>query len=534
MTTIDELNQLIKDQEGCRLEFKSARASYSEKDLSEYCAAISNEGGGKFLLGVNNDGEVVGTSAFIGTHNQLQNKLLQGLGIRVDVEEIKHSDGRVLIFNIPAHLPGKPIRLSGKYLMRAGESLVEMDEGTLKRILNEAEPDYSSKIVNGLTVSDLDSEALENFKKRWAEKSKREEYLTCPNTKMLQAINIITDQGVKYAGLILFGKKEKIDEYLPGSEIIYEWRQDEGKTSFDTRKTWREPLFKVYDEIWETINARNIRMPFQEGFIQREILAFSEKPVREAVLNAVAHRDYTDNSRSVIIKASPESFYIESPGGFPHGVTPENVLTKIVWRNRQIAETLEKAGLVERSGQGMDDIFTTTIKEGKGLPDLSKSDAHSVRLIIPALVKDEKFILFIEKIIKEKQVHFSSEEIYELERIREKQVVESTKYRQKFITLGIIEQVGKARGAKYILSHKYYQHEGKVGVYTRITGLSREKEKELILKHLEKNKRGYRKELEDAFSELSPMDISNLLQELRREEKIEFIGPSKNGYWRLK
>ncbi|MBE7444099.1 MAG: hypothetical protein HS132_02140 [Planctomycetia bacterium] len=58
----------------------------------------------------------------------------------------------------------------------------------------------------------------------------------------------------------------------------------------------------------------------------------------------------------MFIKASPEEFIIESPGGFPSGITIENILYKTSWRNRSIAETFEKAGLAERSGQSMDDI----------------------------------------------------------------------------------------------------------------------------------------------------------------------------------
>jgi len=319
---------------------------------------------------------------------------------------------------------------------------------------------------------------------------------------------------------------------LPGCEIIFEWRQDARKITHDFRKNWRAPFFNICDEIWETINARNIRIPFQQGFFQREIYAFSEKPVREAILNAVAHRDYTFRNQSVFIKASPESFIIESPGGFPPGITIENILHKKSWRNRSIAETFEKAGLVERSGQGMDDIFEYTIKEGKGLPDLSESDDFSVCLKIPAKVKDESFIFFLEKIINEKQVILSFDEIYELEKIRENQPVAQIKNRNKFLEIGVIEQVGKTRGAKYILSHRYYAYESKVGIHIKLTGISREKDKELILKHLEKNK-GYRHDLQTVFPELNPQDISNILQELKREKKIRFLGTKRNGYWVL-
>lgn len=440
-----------------------------------------------------------------------------------------------MIFHIPVRPFGQAIRSTGNYHypMRAGESLVEMDQLTLKNILNESETDFSAKIVEELTLKDIDKEAMENFKKRWAEKSQRNDYHTFSDEKTLRSIGLLSDKGFNCASLILFGKKDRIDELLPGSEVIFEWRQDAKKISHDFRKNWREPFFKICDEIWETINARNVRTPFQEGLFQREIFAFSEKPVREAVLNAVAHRDYTIQSQSIFIKASPEEFVIESPGGFPPGITIENILHKRHWRNRSIAETFEKAGFVERSGQGIDDIFEHTIREGKGLPDLSESNDFSVCLKIPAQIKDKSFILFLEKIINEKQVTLSFDEIYELEKIRERQPVAQIENRNKFLEIGVIERIGKTKGAKYILSHKYYAHEGKVGIHTRLTGISREKDKELILKHLEKNK-GYRHDLQTVFPELNPQDISNILQELKREKKIKFLGTQRSGYWELR
>lgn len=534
-TSIEEFNKWIERPECLNLEFKEAKGGFnSNTDLPNYCAALSNEGGGNLILGVHDKTRrIVGTAAFKGTHSTLSHDLFQKLRVRIDVEELNHPIGRVLIFHIPAHPVGQPIKSNGKFFMRAGESLVEMDTATLKRILNETEMDYSGQIVTDFRLEDIDDVAMDNFKKLWAKKAQRNDFLSYSSEKTLSNIGLLSEKGLNYASLILFGKKEKIDEFATGSEIIFEWRQDSKKIAYDFRKNWREPFFKIYNDVWETINARNIRFPFQEGLFQREIYAFSEKPVREAVLNAVAHRDYTINSRSVFIKASPEEFLIESPGGFPYGITIENILDKTSWRNRRIAETLEKAGLVERSGQGMDDIFESTIKEGKGLPDLSGSDNFSVRLKIPAQVKDKNFILFIEKITREKQITLSFDEIYELEKIREHQPVTEIEYKKKFLDIGIIERVGRTSGAKYILSHKYYAHEGKIGEHTRLRGISREKCKTLILEHLEKNK-GYLHDLCVTFQELKRMDISNLLQELKNDNKIEHIGSKRKGYWKLK
>ena len=104
-----------------------------------------------------------------------------------------------------------------------------------------------------------------------------------------------------------------------------------------------------------------------------------------------------------------------------------NFLSEKSWRNRLLAESFEKIGFAERSSQGLDEIFEKSIRDGKGFPDLTKSNSHSVKLSIPAQVKDEDFILYLERIANERQVSLSFEEIYELEKIRESQKVEDRK-----------------------------------------------------------------------------------------------------------
>ncbi len=532
-TSIEQLDIWLKDQEGLKLEFKKAENNFSNNELFNYCSALANEGGGKLIFGVEpKSHNVIGTNLYKSTHNSLSNEILQKLGIRVDVEELIHPNGRVLIFHIPTHYMGKPIKSNGIYYMRAGESLVPMDEQTLTQKLTNYEQDFSALVVRNLTISDLDNEAIASLR-NILKKQDKKSLIDLSDEELLLALELITKKGITFAGLILLGKKGKIDELLPSAEIIFEWRQGK-KIDHDYRKDWREPFLKVYDDIWETISNRNIRIPIQEGLIQNEILAFNEKAIREALLNAVTHRDYSIQSQSVFIKADPENLIVISPGGFLPGITPENVINKQAWRNRRIAEVFQKLGLVERSGQGMNQIFETTIREGKGLPDLSKTDDFQVVLSIPAQVKDKNFILFLEKVSLERQIVLSFEEVYELEILRENNIMDNLKNKNKFLDLGVIEKVGKTSGTKYILSHKYYKYENKLGVYTRIKGLTREHKKELILKHIEREKNGARQDFIDAFPELKPKDISNLLQELKDEDKIFREGSDRSGLWKIK
>ena len=193
--------------------------------------------------------------------------------------------------------------------------------------------------------------------KKWGEESRQEKILKFDDEKTLTNIGLLTGKGINYAGLILVGKSSAITEYLPDAEVIFEYRHNPNQIHHDFRKNWREPFAAIDDDIWSTINARNIRIPFQQGFFQREIWGFDEKSIREAVHNAVMHRDYSLKGRSVFIKASPRGFDIESPGGFPLGITLENVLTEKAWRNRTLADAFEKIGFAERSSQGLYKIF---------------------------------------------------------------------------------------------------------------------------------------------------------------------------------
>jgi ATP-dependent DNA helicase RecG len=537
-TTKEQFESWLAQGEDIDLEFKTASNRFDDKrgTLCDYCAAISNGKGGKLILGASEKNKgIVGTKAYQATHSKLPHELWQKLKLHVDVEEFFYEEKRVLIFHIPCHPMGVRIRGDKYYYpIRRGESFGEMDDQKTREIINEVEPDFTAEIASGVGIGDLDEQAVDLLKKRWAEKAGRKDYLAFNVQKTLKNLGLLTEKGLTYAALIMVGKPEALNRHLADAEIVFEWRQTKRQTHHDFRKNWRAPFILIDDEIWQTINSRNLRIPFQEGFIQHEIIAFDEKSMREAVHNAVMHRDYRVKGRSIFILASPEDFDIESPGSFPPGITPENALFMKAYRNRLLAEVMEKAKMAERSSQGLDDIFEKAIRDGKGMPDLSKSDAYSVRLVIPAQVKDKDFILFLERIVHEKQIGLSFEEILELERIREGLKIERPEFKKKFLELGFIEPVGKGRGTRYILSRRYYETIGQSGKHTRLRGLSRDQMKELILNHIREGKPSSRADLLCGFSEYKPMDISNILQELKRADKIEFKGPAKTGRWKFR
>lgn len=157
-TTIEALQQWMqapKEIEG--LEFKAARPGYPGDKILEYCVAIANEGGGKLILGVTDKPprKVVGTPAVNNTQG-MQRKIFDTLHFDVRVEEVKHPDGRVVVFHIPARPLGMPLDLDGRYLMRSGEDLRAMRPERLREIFDEGKPDWLKRTAReACSASDI-------------------------------------------------------------------------------------------------------------------------------------------------------------------------------------------------------------------------------------------------------------------------------------------------------------------------------------------------------------------------------------------
>ena len=143
-TTPDQINLWRNaSSEHQRLEFKEAKTQLDFGKLCKYCVALANEGGGQLVLGIADKPPrpVVGTAA-VNNPVGMAEKLFQTLGFRVDVEEVNHPDGRVVVFHIPVRPRGTAYHLEGTYLMRAGGELAPMSEDQLRRIFAEGEPDW--------------------------------------------------------------------------------------------------------------------------------------------------------------------------------------------------------------------------------------------------------------------------------------------------------------------------------------------------------------------------------------------------------
>lgn len=533
--TREDLERWLSEPESERLEFKEAKSKYDFDKLVKYCAALANEGGGRMILGVTDKRPrtVVGSQAFP-EPGQTVSQLAQKLHLRIGWSEVQHPHGRVLVFDIPSHPIGVPIHADGTYYARSGDSLGPLRADELRKIFDEAGPDYSAEPCPTATLADLDPQTVERFRRMWIDQSKNRALESLSPAQLLSDAELMKDGMVTYAALILLGSKASVSKHLAQAEVIFEYRSSEASIPHQQRLEYREGFLAFLDDLWARINLRNEQLHYQDGLFVRDIAVFNQTVVREAILNAVSHRDYRLPG-SVFVKQYPRKLEIISPGGFPVGISAENIIRKQSPRNRRVAEACAKCGLVERSGQGADRMFEETIREGKPRPDFSGTDEYEVRLTLQGEIQNPKFLRFLEKVSAEQQFLFTVEDLLVLDALQRGAPVPS-EFRtslDRLIEQGIVERIGKGRGVRFVLSRRFYSFLGKSGSYTRQRGLDRETLKALLLKHIQDARpQGARlKDMQEVLKDLSRNQIQTLLRELRREGRIRSEGIARAGLW---
>lgn len=464
--TITEIKQLKESED--KAELKKAETQYNynngRRSVLGYVVALANEGGGRLIFGVqeNKNGlhAITGSAAWRGQEGKLKEDIFRDKQIRVETEVIYEGTNRVLIIHIPSRPVGKTLKFEDVPLMRVGEDLLPMSDEQLFKILQEQEPDFSAKVCEDISMADLDETAIQKMKESYANKQKNSRFLQLSNKQVLTDLKLLGNGKLNYAALILLGKKEVIHVKLPQSKTIWEFRNNEAQIHHDSRVVVDAPLFIAIDSIWKLINqpTLNKKYPVQSGAYIFDLFDFNEEVVREAVLNAITHRDYTITSEAVI-KQYPNKITIVNPGGFPKGVTIENLLTvSSTPRSRLMAEILEKTGLVERSGQGVDKIFSITLSEGKAEPDYRDSDMFQVSLTLRTEIIDKAFHVFVSQYQNsERKPKLGVEQIITLCKIRNG-IFQNLKSEivNQLEKSGLIEKVS-GHTNRYTLSEEYHK-----------------------------------------------------------------------------
>lgn len=534
MTYFESVQELLEAKEGEHVQFKEAKNRFDFGEAAKCCCALANNGGGALVFGITDKRprKVVGSAAF-DQPERTRMGLIEKLKINIDFRLFTYDGKRVLVFDVKSRPIGLPVQYGGVAWIYEADELKPMPEDMRRNIYEETGGDFSATICTGATVDDLDESAIENFRAMWIAKSKKKQLATLSKEQLLHDCGAITDEGLTYAALVLFGKRAALTKFLPQAEIIFEYRSSEASGPANQREEFRVGFFACYDRIWELVNLRNDKQHYQEGFFIFDIFTFNERVVREAILNAVSHRNYQYGS-SIFVRQYRDRLVVESPGGFPFGITLDNVLDRQLPRNRCIAEIFALCGMVERSGQGMNLMFELSVQEAKPLPDFTGTDDFFVIVTLNGLILDKAMLSVINRISENCGELLSTEDFLTIDALyHERTLTPKMQSRLDRLTgMGIVEHIGRK---KYILARSLYAATGKSGIHTRRVGLDRDTNKELLLKHIRQNNAVGTpfKKLQQVLPSLSRNQIKALMKELKDNDKVHCDGKTSAARWHI-
>jgi ATP-dependent DNA helicase RecG len=407
--TPESLRRLIAAGENLAVEFKGEeRAPLNDRDLIEAVVCLANRSGrepGYLLIGVQDDGRVTGARP---RHDDttdphklaalITNRTRPSLTVQVQTVCI---EGRtVLVIEVPPQR--QPIATAdGVFLRRAlgGDgkpACVPMDAYAVQSLQSHRGLlDPSAQIVTDARWQDLDPLEFERFRRSVRERRGRsdESLLDLPDLELAKALGVVDAngdvRGVRLAALLLFGKEDALRRLNPAHEVAFQVLRG---LDVEVNDFFRWPLLRVMEEIEARIRARNREQELMVGLLRVGVPDYPERALREALANALIHRDYL-RLGAVHFQWHGDHIEITNPGGFPEGVRLDNLLSTAPRpRNPLLADAFKRAGIVERTARGIDTIFYEQLRNGRPAPSYARSNETTVSLVIPGGAANLDFV----------------------------------------------------------------------------------------------------------------------------------------------
>jgi ATP-dependent DNA helicase RecG len=306
---------------------ESQTIEWKEQWKDEYLAWISgfaNSSGGTLVLGKNDTGEPIGVINAKKLMTDLPNKIRDGLGIIVEIHLLCEKDKDLIEIKVPAY--PVPISYKGRYYIRSGATNQRLSGHALESfILNKRGASWDNLPLPGFTLDNISDQAVKHFKKLAAKKGRiPADYLDEPKENLLERLGLIKDGYLTNAAMLLFS--EDPQRWQQGAYVKIGFFRNHADLEYQDEI--RGPLIDQIDRIIEVIHLKYMKARITYEGIQRiERYFVPDEALREAILNAICHKDY---SRSIPIQISvyDDQLYIGNVGRLPEHWTIDDLLGK--------------------------------------------------------------------------------------------------------------------------------------------------------------------------------------------------------------
>jgi ATP-dependent DNA helicase RecG len=542
----------IPHKESLTIEFKSDSRRLPDTDLIAAIVCLTNTEGGTLYLGVEDDGTITGLhpehqgiaqlSAFIANRTNppvsVRATVIHEEGHNIAAIEVPKSsrlvatsDGllqrrRLQADGTPQCVPFYPHEFSSR----------QSDLGLL---------DYSASPVPEATPTDLDPIERERLRRMIKSYKGDASLLDLDDDELDGALGFTrTIDGIKIptlTGLLMIGKENAIRNRLPTHEVAFQVLEN---TQVRTNDFYRTPLLRTFERLMEQFEVRVEEEELQWGLFRVPIPTYDQRAFREALVNALVHRDYSKLG-TVYVRLQNDTLSISNPGGFVEGVTLENLLVvEPKPRNPTLADAVKRIGIAERTGRGVDLIFQGVLRYGRPEPDYSSTNATTVQVIISSARADIPFFKMIVEEETQTGRSISLDALIILSHLRTERRIDITTAAQaiqknesvarsileRLVEAGLVEPQGIKKGRTYTLSASIYRQLGQSADYIRQVGFDRIQQEQMIIQYIQKNGQIKRKDVMN-LCRLTQDQASRLLTDMTTEKKLTAHGSSRGRYY---
>ncbi|MCL5808485.1 MAG: putative DNA binding domain-containing protein [Deltaproteobacteria bacterium] len=546
--------QIADNLENENLDFKECPTEARLRDLAkEMAVCLGNSSGGTVVFGVKErvrgcDKAIVGLD-FAPDLEALNATLYDSIDPKLPVqfEWLMHGGRRLLLMHVHPSMPPYTTT-SGKGWMRFGKDCKPLTGSLLRQLREKAGlSDPTAKILPiDNPIKAISQAAVEILRREMKSIGSPADLLACDDTDLCGKLGFLKEGRLTMAGLLVAGRDEMIAEHAPN----HEWKYSRLRTDTDYETppvSGRDCILVALDKIMLLLGQQNPMTTVPSGLFHAEFPQYPTIALREALLNAFAHRDYTIPGM-VFIRHYRDRFEINSPGGFTGGVTPENILHHApVTRNRYLVETVLLATrLVNRQNLGVPRIFRALLEEGKEPPAFDEI-GQTVRVTFPGQKADQPFKVLLSFLTEKQGAYLDVDDLLLLHffrrrheanwnDIREAYPYDDRRLREKLASLEtrllMLEHSGTGRGAVYRLSRRASAILNEGVAYDMTRRLDREAIKVRILSLLKD--RPLRNADIRNFTDLGRQQVYRIMKELESDNLIYQEGHGQTALWHLK
>jgi len=368
---VDDLYSLLGRFEGRRIDFKEEVST----NLYRLLSAFANTAGGIAVIGIrDHDHAVVGVDLRNNAVKKLADSITTRLGMH-PVIEIREIEGKSVV-TVAVERSRVPVACDGRYYTRIGDTTREMLPDELRGFFQQS-IEWDS-VAGPYSFDEIDEETVRRFLAgakaagRLAAVDPAE-----PVEAVLRRLGLAGDGGISNGAIVLFGRDPQ--RYFQNcilrigrfkrADIIVGDHEIRGNLFHQFEEG--ERVIKQYLGVRYDISEEAMR----ESFQRREVWDYPLPAIREALLNALIHRDYFNNTIQTQVKIFDDHIRFHNPGHLPEGVTINMILKEhySYHRNPKVADIFYRAGLVERYGSGIERIITALRSAGMPVPTFVSS-----------------------------------------------------------------------------------------------------------------------------------------------------------------